>query len=53
VIYTMRIITGTSEYRKVLLECQKNVPIWKLGVETVRQLESEQYLQMKGFGKVK
>lgn len=49
---TVRIITGNAEYIKVLKTNQLKVPIWKLGFETMKQLESEQWLSQNGFVKV-
>jgi hypothetical protein len=47
------IITQSARYEKDLHHCQMSSPIWKICVETQRQLESEQYLQQKGFRRVK
>jgi len=47
-----RIITANCVYTKDLHHCQLTSPIWKITVETMKQLESEQYLKQKGFVKI-
>ena len=51
---TVRILTGSAEYVKVLKNPSQywETRIWKLGVETMNQLESEQYILGKGFQRV-
>ena len=46
------IITGNAQYEKPLHNGYMRRPIWKICTETMKQLESEQYLTQKGFRKV-
>jgi hypothetical protein len=46
------IITGSAQYEKQINPSAFNRPIWKLTVETMKQLDSEQYILQKGFKRV-
>jgi hypothetical protein len=48
-----RIITGKAEYVMELHLNYMRSPIWKIGCETQKQLESEQYILQKGFKRIK
>jgi hypothetical protein len=45
------IITGACRYEKVLHLNYMRSPIWKICTETLKQLDSEQYILQKGFKK--
>lgn len=48
------IITGSARYEKELHHMGYMAsPIWKICTETMSQLESEQFLEQKGFRKVR
>ena len=47
-----KIITANAIYTKDLKHCQMTSPIWKITVETMKQLESEQYILGKGFKRI-
>lgn len=49
---TARIITGDAEYTKVLNNNFMRLPIWKICTETMKQLESEQYIFQQGFKRI-
>lgn len=46
------IITGSARYEKELHPCQMRLPIWRLCAETMKQLESEQWILAQGFKRV-
>jgi hypothetical protein len=46
---TAVIITGSARYEKPLHNGYMRSPIWKICTETMKQLESEQWLAQNGF----
>lgn len=54
IVKSMRavIITGDARYEKELSMNHWMAPIWKICTETMKQLNSEQYILSKGFKKV-